>query len=376
MKNGLMILLILLGIFPLKVKSQTDFFTRIDSNKIKIFYDFSGDITIEKYADYYRVAKTRTEYLYLEGEFSDFNLKGNKIFEGYFKNEKINELCKYFFKTGEVKEIGKLKDGIRDSIWNYYYQNGQIEKTIKFKDGVPFIMSFYAKNGKQRITNGTGKYTSEFYKDNGKHQKYKISGYLVDGKLDGKWKIPDVTMETFKNGEFIEGFDVIAYKNPQQIYLENILGYYCNENVELFQNNFFCTSCIKNVSWALYSIKGSINNYPFENFLSQFSKVLDSQKITTCSCLLQFETHSDGSIENIRTFGISKFIDNKVVENLLRNNSWLPLNCDGKSEGFIYMMIVKQNGKLYLPKNLVITNNKEANFMLKQMTNNNLLICQ
>ncbi len=38
-------------------------------------------------------------------------------------------------------------------------------------------------------------------------------------------------------------------------------------------------------------------------------------------------------------------------------------------------MLIKHNGKMYLPQAVVITNDTEANFMIKQMGNNNLLMC-
>ena len=376
MKKRILLLGLLLEIFHLNVKSQTNFFKFIDQDKIKIFYDISGDLTIEKQADYHRIASIDAKNLYLDGEFSDYTKKDIKVFTGTFKLGKLNGICKYFFNTGQVKEIGKFTDGTRDSIWNFYYSNGQIEKVINFDNGRPNVLSLFSKKGSQLIKNGTGKYIAKFHKYNGKNQEYKIYGQLVDGKFDGKWIIPGITKETFKDGQFIEGFDVLPYTSPQQIQLDNLLGYYCQENVNLFQNNYFCSSCIKDLSWALYSVKGNINNNPYENFLSQFSKLLDSLNINNHTHYIEFETHSDGSIININTIGTTKLVNNIIVEKLLKDNLWIPLNCDGKTEGFIYMMIIKNENKIYLPQAKVITNNKEANFMIKQMTNKDLMICQ
>ena len=359
------------------VKSQIAFFDLLGTNKIKVFYDYSGDVTIEQYADYNRIAYIDAEGLYFDGEFSDFDSRGRMILTGTFKGGKLDGLCKYFFPTGNIKETGIYNNGIRDSIWNFYYQNGQVEKTISFNKGTPYVLSLFNKKGQQIIINGNGMYLSEYYMiDNGKQKKHKICGELKNGKFDGKWSISDVTTENFKNGDFISGYDVILYTSPQQIQLTNLLGFNCQEKVDLFQNNFFCTSCINDVSWAAYSVKGNINKDSYNILLSQFSKLLDSLNISNYVQILEFEVYTDGSIKNIKSLCTDNLLDQRTVKKMLNSVRWFPLECDAKSDGYIYMMMIKNDNKLYLPQPIVITNDKEANFMLKCMTQNNLLICQ
>ena len=276
MKHKFFLLSFVLVISQLNLFSQNHFFNFSDSNIIKVFYDYSGDITIEKYADFYRIATINKDGFFFDGEFSDFDKHGNKVFTSTYKDGKLNGQGKYFFQNGKIKEFGNFKEGIRDSIWNFYHDNGEIDRVINFKNGTLNILSQFSKKGVQVIKEGTGEYSGVFYKENGKHELYKISGDLKNGKFNGKWKIPGVTMEKFKDGNFIEGFDVIEYKSPQQIYLKNILGYYCQENIDLFQNNYFCMSCIKDNSWHSIDVN-FITTY--KNFLSKFSNFLDSLKI-------------------------------------------------------------------------------------------------
>jgi len=367
---------IIILIVSLNAKSQNNFFEYKSDDSIKIFYNSSADITIEKYADFYRVASIDPNTLLFYGGFTDYDIKGTKIFTGTFVNGKLSGNCTYFFSNSNIKEFGQYKNGIRDSIWTFYYPDKQIEKIINYKNGIPYIKTLFKSNGKQLIKDGTGKYSGKIYKNNGKTLKYKIVGDLVNGDLNGKWEIKGVTTETFENGKFIEGFDVLRYTEPRQIFLENILGYYCHEDLSLFQNNFLCKSCVDNVSWALYDVSSTIDNEIYDSFLTEYSKTLDSLNINFISQVLEFKINKDGSISNLKTIQSNKIFDKDVVNELLTQFTWVPLQCEGGTDGLNYMMIVKQGGKVYLPQAIIITNNLEANFMIKQMNKNELFICK
>jgi len=370
--NTKTVLSVILMAFIVKIaQAQTAFYQIVGKNTIKIFYNSSADITIEEYADYYRIATFNPSNLLFQGKFTDFDIEGNKVFSGNFDKGKLNGLCTYFYKESEVKEIGKYNLGIRDSIWIFYYPNSQIEKIVHYNNGIPYIESLFNKNGKQLIINGTGEYIGKIYKDNGKKLNYHIKGELINGKLNGRWKISGVTQEKFNNGRFIKGIN----GGPQQIYLENIMGFYCQEKLTIFQNKYFCNSCIDDVSLALYNVSANINNDLYENFLSMYSKVLDSFNISDLSQLIEFKVNKNGTIDNINTFSTNSTLNEKTVSALLESIQWAPLQCDAESDGYVYIMVVKENGKVYLPQAVVITNDLEANFMVKQMGNKHLLMC-
>lgn len=356
----------------LNTKAQNNFFKITIDDSIKVFYNSSADITIEKYADFYRVASIDTNTLLFSGNFTDYDIKGNKIFRGVFVNGKLNGIGTYFYKNGNIKEHGFYKNGVRDSIWTFYYSDKQIEKIIRFENGIPYITSLFKKNGKQVVKNGTGKYSGNILRNNGKNFTYKIKGELVKDVLNGKWTIDNEYKETFMNGKFIEG----DYGSTQQIYLDNILGYYCQENLTLFQNNFFCKSCIDNISWAIYKVTSTIDSTLYDSFLTEYSNTIDSLNLSFTSQIIEFKVNENGTVSNLNTIQTNRKLDINILQDIFSRLTWLPLQCEGGTNGYNYMMVVKQNSKIYLPRAIIITNDLEANFMIKQMNKNELFICK
>lgn len=360
-------------------KSQTNFFQIVGENRIKFFYNASADVTIEKHADYSRIANFNPSNLVFHGPFTDYDKKGNCILSGSFVNGEIDGYCTYFYEDSVIKEVGNYNSGIRDSIWTYNYPNGQIEKVVDYKNGIPYIISSFNEKGKQLIINGTGKYTGRLAKNNGKSKKYPIKGELVDGKLDGKWSIKGVTNEYFENGVFIKGHDVLEYTHPQQISLSNILGYYCQEEFKIFQNKFFCQTCVENSSWSIANlpvnrISTNINYAPYETFIKKYSELLDSLGVNGITQILEFSVSTDGSIGQINSVNTDSIVNNTLTTNVLKSIKWFPLQSESHPKGFIFMTLVKLDNQVYLANPIVITDNLENNFLIKQMSENNLNI--
>ena len=126
----------------------------------------------------------------------------------------------------------------------------------------------------------------------------------------------------------------------------------------------------------MYSVTSNINNELYDYFLTEYSKVLDSLNIKFISQILEFKVNKDGTISNLKTIQTNKTCDKDVVLALFKKITWVPLQCEGGTDGINYMMIVKQGGKVYLPQGIIITNNLEANFMIKQMNKTELFICK
>jgi antitoxin component YwqK of YwqJK toxin-antitoxin module len=358
-------------------KTQTNFFQIVGKNKIKLFYNASADVTIEKHADFSRIAYFDPSTLIFNGPFTDYDKNGNCVLSGNFVNGEIHGLCKYYYEDSVIKEIGIFNHGIRDSVWTFYYPNGLIEKVVNFKEGTPQIIDSYNDKGKQQVTNGTGKYSSRIYKNNGKTIRYTIKGNLVDGRLDGKWSIRGVTNEYFENGVFIKGYDVLEYTHPQQISLANILGYYCQEDLRIFQNNFFCQSCVDNDTWSFISlpvnnISTQINYAPYEAFIKEYAELLDSMGIDRITQLLDLSINKDGSISSINSFNTVPSVNNELTSKIIKGIKWNPLHEEENSKGFIFITLTKLNNHIYVANPIVMTANLENNFLIKAMMYSNI----
>ena len=102
-------------------KAQQSFFQHSGSDTLTIFYNSSSDITLEKYADYFRVAAIDPISLLFHGQFTDYDMQGDIIFSGSFINGKLDGVSSYYYKNGNIKETGRFNKGVRDSIWTYYF---------------------------------------------------------------------------------------------------------------------------------------------------------------------------------------------------------------------------------------------------------------
>lgn len=367
----------MISIFPfVHANSQKAFFESSEHNKIKLYYNLTGDIVPQEYATNFRIAAVNPGSLYFEGEFTDFTISGEKVVTGNYKNSFLNGKASYYYPSGSLKETGNYLNGLRDSTWTFLYPNGQLEKTIIFTQGIPFVKNYFSKSGKLLLDNGTGTYKGEFYKNNGVDEKFTINGKFINGKFEGRWTVPGITTEFFKAGVFQEGVDVIRYTNHQQITLENLLGYYSSEHLMPVQCNFFCTKCVELLGGSQYfNVNGSLNSIIYESFINNLSKLLDSLHISNGGMMIQFDISEDGLVSNENIIALPRLMPREVLIKLLRKTNWQVLECDKKASGIQYMMLLISSGKIYSSESQVVTNNSVANLMLKQMKETNLLIC-
>ena len=101
---------------------------------------------------------------------------------------------------------------------------------------------------------------------------------------------------------------------------------------------------------------------------------MDSLSIDFSVQLIEFKVNQDGTISDLQTMQSSKGCAQDMVLLLMKRFSWKPLQQESGTNGNHYLMLVKQGGKVYMPQPIIITNDSEANFMIKQMNKNNLFI--
>ena len=61
--------------------------------------------------------------------------KGQKEFEGSYKDGKKDGLWTDWYENGQLKSEGTYKDDKQDGLWKYYSENGQLESERIQKDG-------------------------------------------------------------------------------------------------------------------------------------------------------------------------------------------------------------------------------------------------
>lgn len=145
-----------------------------------------------------------------QGEWKKYHKNGMLRYVGSFKNDKPVGEFKYYYdtgkmqtkmnhkgfgtysivyyKTGEVKAVGKYINQVRDSTWTYYDEEGYKKATEFYKKGLKDKMWYtYFKNGQVAEEK---EYVNDF--ENGVWNKYeqdgkkKMTATYVDGGLEGK----------------------------------------------------------------------------------------------------------------------------------------------------------------------------------------------
>ena len=153
------------------------------------------------------------------GPFADFDNLGRIILEGNFIDGKKQGRFNAYHPNGQLK-------------WQMTYSNGTPIDTLKlfYPDGKPLfemsytgkgarVLSFWDRQGRQRVTNGRGRYEfpvlADGYNEFG-YVQYNRKGKVVDGLPQGNWTIQYVFAdgkkrnagyEFYEKGQFIQGYE-------------------------------------------------------------------------------------------------------------------------------------------------------------------------
>jgi len=119
----------------------------------------------------------------------------------------------YYHKNGVKKAEGITKNNRKDGVWRYWYSDGKKQSEYKYfapkktlkKVKSSILLSFWDRNGKQTVTNGTGSYFYISENDSSKHE-----GKIIKYKKEGIWKAirkdgSKIYQEVYKKGRLIKG---------------------------------------------------------------------------------------------------------------------------------------------------------------------------
>jgi len=145
--------------------------------------------------------------------------EGRLLAEGiYDEQARKQELWKYFYETGELKETGRYKDGKRIGTWRFLFVNGDIEQIGDFRNDLATgTWRWYYQNKQLRLEeeyeDGFEEGPSIEYSDSGTVIAF---GKYVDGAKDGVWEytIGNVT----EKGKYLDGEKQGTWR---QTYIDN-----------------------------------------------------------------------------------------------------------------------------------------------------------
>ena len=204
-----------------------------------IFYEReSGDTVRFFYDDHYYLVDRDCEFRAIErvgpydfqqqafiGEFVDFDNNGQLILEGSYIDGKKHGDFKAYHPNGQLKWQASYIQGIPKGPLNFYYPDGKPLLEISFTDEGARILNFWDRRGRQRVTDGEGRYefsvVADGYNEFG-YTRYIRKGKVVDGLPHGNWAIKylfgdgkekSAGYEYYNKGRFVQGYE--AYTDEE-----------------------------------------------------------------------------------------------------------------------------------------------------------------
>ena len=366
------------SIFCFSQQDEIVFFKVKDDSAI-FYLDKVGDITLSTNASFYRKASIDKKNFIYSGKVTDFYLPNGIAYECEYFNYNLKGQVKSYYKNAQLKYKGLFADSQKDSLWTFYYENGQVEKKIQFKNDVPTLSEFYKDNGKPVFINGNGKYSGLIVGEYKQPYEYKISGNIVNGKLDGKWSWSDNSVkgvDIFENGKFIKSSNNL-FKDQQ---LVSLFGFDLHENVDIFkfiaipqplkaQNKDVRISNIpvqfnsSDFEATSYFNLNDPNNQPikfngspyldktfaqsYTDFIKEFAA---KNLIRNFWCFLEFTVNENSKLENIFAYSNNKLISDNLERFISGITGFQAAISDKKAINCsVYICVFCQGGKINVP---------------------------
>lgn len=372
MRKIIILCLILHSILSASQNLENSFIVTTKNDSIKFFFDTGGNVTTQKNADYFRVAFIDSTKFDYKGKIEDYMInKNQKVYECSYENGYNGEV-KCYFTNGKLKYTGFFKNSLKDKEWIFYYDNGLIERKILYQDDNLYFKEYYTEKGKAVFTDGNGKYHGFIIAGPNFIQKYKISGFVKDGKMDGEWSWSSSLIagaDYFENGKYLKSYNGGLDNAPPVPRIVDLIGYIIHENVDLFkfiaiprkkfQDPIYNYSHVESVvsfnkDSYLQPLKYKESAELKNSFINELIDcILHSNSSTSGKdywSIIQFTVTKENDISNITIHSNIRSISNGIKQFLNNNKSFTSpkmgknnVDCD------IFLSIFYQNGKLFVP---------------------------
>lgn len=179
-----------------------------------------------------RVAQFDTRSSLFDGQFKDFNLSGHLALSGNYTQGKKDGEFKAYHSNQVLKWEAIFSDDTLSGNWKFYYPDGKPYLDINFLNNRVNIISFWDRKGKQRVSQGKGRYEIRIpivtYHEWG-YPMYQATGNIRNGIQHGYWAIHLIDddgnrtlsgEETYNNGNLTEAYNLFsgaAYSTPYSI---------------------------------------------------------------------------------------------------------------------------------------------------------------
>ena len=199
-----------------------------------VYYErVSDEITRFFYDDHYYLADKHCPFKTIErvgqydfqqqlfiGEFTDFDNRGRAILKGSYRAGRKDGDFKAYHPNGQLKwEVSFIQDN-PSGLWKFYYPDGKPLLEVTYHNGERRILNFWNQLGKQRVTDGNGRYEFEVaadgYNEFG-YVRYNRKGKILEGRPHGSWAIDyifadgkkqNAGFEFYQHGKFVQGYEV------------------------------------------------------------------------------------------------------------------------------------------------------------------------
>src|SRR3546814_822107 len=170
------------------------------------FYERGSDETVRFfYDDHYYLVDKDCEFKAIErvgrydfqqqvfiGEIADFDNQGRLILEGSYVDGRKQGDFKAYHPNGQLKWQVPYLQGSPRGGFNFFYPDGKPLLEITYTDEGVRILNFWDRRGRQRVTDGDGRYefsvAADSYNEFG-YTRYIRQGRVVDGRPHGNWTI-------------------------------------------------------------------------------------------------------------------------------------------------------------------------------------------
>lgn len=208
----------------------------IDTASQPVYYEAAPEGAIRFYYDdrYYladkscpfkaieRVGQYDAANQVFAGEFVDFDNRGRAVLRGQYQRGEKDGRFSAYHANGQLKWTVNFLQGTPQGMWVYYYPDGKPLLEVEYTHQGAYIRNFWDARGRQRVTDGNGRYEFEVEADGYNpygYIRYNRRGRVVDGRPHGNWIIEYVFddgkktgagHEHYQNGLFVRGYEAFT----------------------------------------------------------------------------------------------------------------------------------------------------------------------